>query len=162
MLIIVYSNKMTLLAIRQSEIKMHSKKAFSLLELIFVVSIVAILLGIAILGIRVYNNRLELKTAEQIFVQALNNTRSEARKYSLDYEISFQEHSFTVVSSEKTKTYQLGNIKLNKLKGSKKLVYYAPYGKTKATNFEFELVSNSGQSSKVYVYGVTGKVASHE
>ncbi len=141
---------------------MLSKKALSLLELILVVAIVAILLGISLLGIGLYNNRLELKTAEQILIQALNNARSNARKYSEDYSVSFDEHSFTISSNQKTKSYQLANIKLNQLKGSKTLVYYAPYGRTKATNFEFELVSSSGQSAKVYVYGVTGKVASLE
>ena len=140
---------------------MRSKGGLSLVELLIVTGIIGILLAISVLGIRVYNNRLELKTAEQIFIQALNNARSEARKYSLDYTIGFNEHAFSVSSRQKTKTYQLGNIYLRKLKGSKTLVYSAAYGKTKATNFEFELRSASGQKTTIYVYGVTGKVAGH-
>ena len=138
---------------------MRRKQALSLLELIFVVSIVAVLLAISALGITSYNSRLELKTAKQIFIQSLNRARSDARHNSLDYKISFNQNSITIKNNKITKTYRLGNISLNKLKGSKYLTYTAPYGKTTATNFEFELVSKNGLKTKVYVYGVTGKVA---
>ncbi len=138
---------------------MRRKQALSLLELIFVVGIVAILLAVSVLGISIYNSRLELKTAKQVFIQSLNRARSDARNNSLDYKISFKEHSITIRSKKITKTYELGNISLNKLKGAKTLTYTAPYGKTTATNFEFELLANNGLKTKVYVYGVTGKVA---
>ena len=138
---------------------MKKRQALTMLELILSIAIVALLLSIAALGILRYKSRLELKTAEQILIQGLRRVRSEARVSSLDQEISFLEHSFVVKNKNFEKEYSLGNVRLTKLKGSKTLKYSAPYGKTGAGNFEFELSLQNGSKTGVYVFGVTGKVA---
>ena len=130
------------------------KSGFTLLEMLLVCAVITILLGIGVINYQRFRANLELRQAQQIFVQELNRARSDSRRLSQDQTISWAAHSLVVGSRE---IKFLDSVELVKIKGSNDLTYVAPYGRLKATNYLFEL-RRGDLKREVYVYGVTGKI----
>ena len=51
-----------------------------------------------------------------------------------------------------------GGVSLIKVRGANSVTYSAPYGRSSAGEYEFELRGRSGLTNRVFIYGVTGKV----
>jgi prepilin-type N-terminal cleavage/methylation domain-containing protein len=129
------------------------KKGFTLIEMLIVLGVLAVLLGIGVFNFIKFRKTLELRQAQQVFVQELNRARSDARKLSQDQKITWTAHQLTIGA----RVISLGDIELLKLSGSNELIYTAPYGRLKATDYHFEL-RHGELKSQVRVYGVTGKI----
>jgi prepilin-type N-terminal cleavage/methylation domain-containing protein len=137
----------------------HTKhrQGFTLLEFLIVLSVLALFLGIAANSYARYRATLELRQAQQVFVQELNRARSDARRLSQSQSVTWTERVITV--GERTVMLSdSASITLVKLRGANTLTYSAPYGRSSAGEYEFELRGPGNLSNKVYVYGVTGKV----
>jgi prepilin-type N-terminal cleavage/methylation domain-containing protein len=132
-------------------------KGFTLLELLIVLTILAVLLGIALSNYARYRANLELSHAQQLFVQELNRARSDARRLSQTQIVTWTTQTVKVGERE-VRLSDSDAIRLVKITGASSLEYGAPYGTIRATDYEFELRGRSNLSKKVYVYGVTGKV----
>ena len=147
-----------------------TKHGFTLLELLLTLSIVAVLLSIGFLSLQRFRAGLELRQAQQTFVQTLNRARSDARRLSQDQVITWTDKTVTVRSNGEEREIPLTaspNIILKKESGGNRLVYQAPYGRLKATNFAFDIIKSKDVDNvepslgyRVYVYGITGKVVS--
>jgi prepilin-type N-terminal cleavage/methylation domain-containing protein len=134
-----------------------STGGFTLLELLIVVSILAIFLGLAVTGYSRYRAGLELQEAQQIFVQELNRARSEARRLSQTQSITWTDKTL-LIGAREIPLSDSGFVTLAVIRGAKSLEYGAPYGTIRSAEYEFELRGRGNLSKKVYVYGVTGKV----
>jgi prepilin-type N-terminal cleavage/methylation domain-containing protein len=132
-------------------------QGFTLLELLIVLSVLAILLGIAVTGYSRYRAGLELRQAQQTFVQELNRARSEARRLSQTQSITWTDKTI-VIGPREIPLSDSGNITLRNLNSQTNLNYTAPYGRVIASEYKFELRGRGDLSTMVYVYGVTGKV----
>jgi prepilin-type N-terminal cleavage/methylation domain-containing protein len=130
---------------------------FTLLELLIVLSILAIFLGLAVTGYSRYRWSLELRQAQQTFVQELNRARSEARRLSQSQRVTWTDKT-VLLGEREIPLSESGAVTLVLIKGAKSLEYGAPYGTVRSTEYEFELRGRGNLSNKVYVYGVTGKV----
>jgi prepilin-type N-terminal cleavage/methylation domain-containing protein len=133
------------------------EQGFTLLELLIILAVLAVLLGIAVNTYARYRATLELRQAQQVFVQELNRARSDARRLSQSQSVTWTDTVITV-GSRKVNLSDSGAITLVKLGGANSLTYSAPYGRSSAGEYEFELRGRGNLSNKVYVYGVTGKV----
>jgi prepilin-type N-terminal cleavage/methylation domain-containing protein len=134
------------------------KKGFTLLELLIVLAILAVLLGIAVNNYQRYRSRLELEQAQQVFVQTLNRARSDAKRLSQNQTITWTGELLTIGEREVVLSESSG-VTLVKITGANTLTYTAPYGRVASVGeYEFELQGRGDLTSKVYVYGVTGKV----
>jgi prepilin-type N-terminal cleavage/methylation domain-containing protein len=135
-----------------------STGGFTLLELLIVLAILAVLLGIAVNNYQRYRSRLELQQAQQVLVQTLNRARSDAKRLSQNQTISWTDKVITVGEREIALSESSG-VTLVKITGANTLTYSAPYGRVASVGeYEFELQGRGDLTSKVYVYGVTGKV----
>jgi prepilin-type N-terminal cleavage/methylation domain-containing protein len=137
-----------------SKIAVAQVRGFTLLEMLIVCAVLAVLLTIGVMNFQRFRATLELRQAQQIFVQELNRARSDARRLSQDQNVTWTAHSMTIGTRE---IQLLDSIELVKVKGSNDLTYVAPYGRLKATNYLFEL-RRGDLIREVYVYGVTGKI----
>jgi prepilin-type N-terminal cleavage/methylation domain-containing protein len=134
-----------------------SKQGFTLLELLIVLSILAILLGLAANGYVRYRSRLELRQAQQVLVQELNRARSDARRLSQTQSISWTD-KILIIGTREISLSDSGLVRLQNLNGQTTLNYTAPYGRILASEYKFELRGRGDITNMVYVYGVTGKV----
>jgi prepilin-type N-terminal cleavage/methylation domain-containing protein len=134
-----------------------STGGFTLLELLIVLSVLAILLGIAVTGYSRYKWGLELRQAQQILVQELNRARSEARRSSQTQSVTWTD-KMILVGTREIPLSDSGTITLQNLNSQTALNYTAPYGRVTASEFKFELRGRGDLTKMVYVYGVTGKV----
>ncbi len=133
-------------------------QGFTLLELLIVLAILAVLLGMAVNNYARYRSRLELQQAQQTFIQTLNRARSDAKRLSQNQSISWTDKVLTVGEKNITLSESSG-VTLVKITGANTLTYTAPYGRVASVGeYEFELQGRGDLTSKVYVYGVTGKV----
>ena len=138
------------------------RKGFTLLELVMVLTILAVLLTFGVVNWQRFRANLELRQAQQVFVQTLIRARSDARRLSQDQIITWTDQVITVQSDKRERDVHLTPspaIRLKKVSGGNRLVYEAPYGRLTATNFSFD-IEGRFSSYRVYVYGITGKVAS--
>mgnify|MGYP002778727679 FL=1 len=129
----------------------------TLLELLVVLSVLAILLGIAVTGYSRYRAGLELRQAQQTFVQELNRARSEARRLSQTQSVTWTDKTI-VIGPREISLSDSGNVTLRNLNSQTNLNYTAPYGRVIASEYKFELRGRGDLTTMVYVYGVTGKV----
>jgi prepilin-type N-terminal cleavage/methylation domain-containing protein len=130
---------------------------FTLLELLLVLAVLAILLGIAVNGYSRYRAGLELRQAQQTFVQELNRARSEARRLSQTQRITWTDKA-VLIGTREIPLSDSDNITVRNLNGQTTLNYTAPYGRVIASEYKFELRGRGDLTAMVYVYGVTGKV----
>lgn len=137
------------------------RQAFTLLELLMVISILAVLLSIAFISLGRWRANLELQQATQVFMMELDRARSDARRTSANQQITWTADSLTIVSggsSRNVRFSEAGSVKLSAASGGSSLTYRAPYGSLGIGNYEFRLSGRFKQEMLVYVYGVTGKV----
>lgn len=132
-------------------------QGFTLLELLIVLSILAIFLGLAVTGYSRYRAGLELQQAQQIFVQELNRSRSEARRLSQTQSITWTDKTL-LIGAREIPLSDSGNVTVRNLNNQTALNYTAPYGRVLASEYKFELRGRGDLTKMVYVYGVTGKV----
>ena len=130
------------------------QRGFTLIEMLIVCAILAILLGIGMVNFQKFRNNLELRQAQQTLVQELNRARSDSRRLSQDQTVTWTSSQLMIG----TRTVDFSDsIQLVKTIGSNDLVYTAPYGRLKLTDYLFEL-RHGELKREVRVYGVTGKI----
>lgn len=138
---------------------MRSTKGFSLIEILIVLLIIAVAMGLGSSALQSFLNRTKLIEAQSQLAQELVLARNNARKSSLDQEVSWNlKKNEIVVAGVKLSLpsgVSLGEVNYNE---ASKFVFTAPHGRIEGDNAEFVLRDASKRRVSVRLVGVTGKV----
>jgi prepilin-type N-terminal cleavage/methylation domain-containing protein len=139
---------------------MKRASGISLIEVLVVITVIAILMGIGFLTLQRYTWRVELQTAQQNVVQAINQARSDTRKYSADTQAKWTSSDVSYGRGSSFKTLSLsdsGQVKITSIAGS--ITYLAPLGRRadNSTSITINLQGRGGLTGTVRVIGITGK-----
>jgi|GEM_PF-3151770 len=147
---------------------MHSRAAFTLLELIIVLAILAIVLPIALNWVGRATAVQQVRQAQQEFVQMINKARSQARRTSTDWSVEIQADKQTLkLKQGATDVETLVLPSGAKITGSNPVtntvLFTAPFGRRDDNSGIFDTQFQLQPAwaivtARVNVVGVTGKV----
>lgn len=144
--------------------RMLYRSAFTLLELLIVLAILAILLPLALNWVGRYTAVQQVRQAQQEFVQILNRARSQARRTSTDWSVEIQADKKTIklkqgVTDVDTLVLPSGAQISGSTPTTSSIVFTAPFGRKDAVDVGFSLQPTWAiVTAKVNIIGVIGKV----
>jgi type IV pilus assembly protein PilA len=144
---------------------MKRTQGFSLIEILIVVSILGILLTMGFMSFQRYTWRTELKQAQNLLVNTINQARSDTRRTSQD---NILQWTTTTVASGRVGNLKTVNLNDNNSisivnvtgvpSATKSFSYVAPYARRATSEtIVFTLQGHGGIQGTVKVIGVTGK-----
>lgn len=142
--------------------------AFTLLELLLVLGVVAVLVVVAVSGLSRLRIRTELQAAQQTLVSTLTLARSDTRRSAEARKVSWTNGGASVTVRRPDgalvrearlpervtvrATFGAGGV------AATSFAFLPPHGRKDINNFEYVLVHLTGTEARVRVMGVTGKV----
>jgi prepilin-type N-terminal cleavage/methylation domain-containing protein len=145
---------------------MKLKSGITLIEILIVVAIISILLTIGLMSFRRYTWRTELRQAQNLIVNTINQARSDTRRTSLDTFVQWSSTSVGVgtdladIAMKSLDDH--GNVSITEVtgvtNGMTNFNYVAPNGRRNGSDsIVFTLQGRGNTQGTVKVIGVTGK-----
>lgn len=138
---------------------------FTLIEILIVVAILGVLLTIGFMSFQRYTWQTELKQAQNLLVNTINQARSDTRRTSQDKIVQWTTTTIASGTAGSLRTVSLSDnntVSITNVTGVASSVqsfgYVAPYARrATAESIVFTLKGRNGIEGTVKVIGVTGK-----
>lgn len=143
--------------------KFKSSLGFSLIEILIVMTIIAILSTLMFTAWRNHYAKLQFTNSAQTIVTELYRARSEARRSSKDVTLSWnKENNLLIIKDEENVTIRTITLPIDVVSietASSEITYLAPYGRVLQDEDQYiRLVDSKNNKKDILIIGVTGKV----